>query len=546
MFREDEENKYYDGNDLLESQKKILFQKFTEAIKTQQWEIAYVLSYIENNHTQYTRVQKTLEWLQRHKEDPYKIEVAKHQCIMIDTIQHDLLLQLQPLFHELFDQVADKLPPGIWYNEALRDEIWFTLLFGERDLTWPMEWARDQYRATARSSTRQSKYDKKMLKLAEKRKQAKEKVWLPKDHQLLNEETYPKLKKTIWTHLDKVVTTYQQKFLKDIYNSDEICGLIDYYFLFIFIQMLVQSKIVFDTKKPQSNPFIKQVLDDCLLYLQEKYKVSLTISWEDIKKKLFSTIDESTRPLELLYKNCMEEDLLVWEEYLNANFFRANDTSVDTIRRQIMGDRNKNVQKMKNSWEALNPLYHIAVEKKEKIQNTIKLLEQHQSENNMIGELLKQLKENLEKAEEDRKNNVVFEEDTQTPKDPESITKLQNQHLKFHKVPVQYRKIFGLVINRLNNFYQIKNILAKKANKNNDAAFDQLLRSEQKLENILYHINSLVTDKDIANIFDKKWNQKAQDKTQRIQSFCLNTQKTSPISKKKRIESTPGQGMLDF
>lgn len=36
MFREDEENKYYDGNDLLESQKKILFQKFTEAIKTQQ------------------------------------------------------------------------------------------------------------------------------------------------------------------------------------------------------------------------------------------------------------------------------------------------------------------------------------------------------------------------------------------------------------------------------------------------------------------------------------------------------------------------------
>ena len=205
-----------------------------------------------------------------------------------------------------------------------------------------MEESRDQYWNTIKSSTRKSKYDKKTLKLAEKKKQAKEKVRLPKDHQLLNEESYQKLTTTIWTHLDKVVTTYQQKFLKDVHNSDEMFGLIDHYFLFIFIQMLIQSKIVFDIKKPQSNTFVKQVLDDCLLYLQEKYKVSLTISSEDVKKKLFNTIDESIKPLELIYKNCMEEDLLLWEEYLNTNFFRANNTSVDTIRRQIMGDRNTN------------------------------------------------------------------------------------------------------------------------------------------------------------------------------------------------------------
>lgn len=49
----------------------------------------------------------------------------------------------------------------------------------------------------------------------EKRKKEKEKVWLPHDHQLLHEESYPKLKGIMWTHIDKVVDTYQKKFLRD-------------------------------------------------------------------------------------------------------------------------------------------------------------------------------------------------------------------------------------------------------------------------------------------------------------------------------------------
>ena len=185
-----------------------------------------------------------------------------------------------------------------------------------------------------------------MQKYLEKRKQEREKVRLPQDHRILNEDAYPRLKKTMWTHLDKIVSTYQQKFLKDTKNANQVKELVDHYFLFMFLQMLIQSKVVFDTKKPKSYPFFQQVLDDCLSYLQKKYSVSLTITSESIKKKFFSTINETTKPLELIYKNCMEEDLLAWENYFNTYFFEPKKVSVDDIRRKIMVERRQNVEKM--------------------------------------------------------------------------------------------------------------------------------------------------------------------------------------------------------
>ena len=158
--------------------------------------------------------------------------------------------------------------------------------------------------------------------------------------------------------IDSIVSDYQQKILKDTKDPTQLKCLIDNYFLFIFLQMLIQSKVVFDTKKPRSNPFFVQVLDDCLLHIQEKYGIILTISSDDIKKKFFSKIDETTQPLELIYKNCTESDLLEWERYLNTYFFVPKKTSVDHLRRRIMSDRISSMQRMENYREMLNPLYH--------------------------------------------------------------------------------------------------------------------------------------------------------------------------------------------
>ncbi len=528
----------------MESQRKLLLHNLTEAIKKQQGEIAYILAYKENNSAQYLRLKRHIEALQVAKADPYKIEVTKQQCKIIDDIQHNLLQQLHPKLDELFNQVASETEGGIEYNAALQHVVLFDLIFGYREPSSVMDCSRDQYRYQFAARVREEQYEKKQQARIEKMKIAKEKVQLPRNHSLLNKESYPELQQTMWTHLDKVVSIYQEKFLKDKLNISQLTGLIDHYFLFIFLKMLKQSKVVFDTKKPSSNPFIVQVIDDCLMYIQNKYNITLSITSDDIKKKFFSTINETTLPLELLYKNFTEEDVIEWEWYLNEYFFTPRKTSVDAIRRIVMNKSKENEKKMALWWEMINPLYHLAKEKKAKILQTIEILENHKADNNLIEDRLNQLKESLVKAEEDMQKSVVFEEDPIKWKTQESIIKIQQQYLRFYQVPVQYRKLFSITFSRINHFYQVKANLVKKANKNNERILDQFIDSDQTTEDILHYINQLITTKYVSTYFDEKWNKKQEEKFQVVQSFCNGTRKIQNSIKPK--EMTTWQIYLDF
>lgn len=302
--------------------------------------------------------------------------------------------------------------------------------------------------------------------------------------------------------------------------------------------------MVFDTKKPSPTPFFQQVIDDCIEHLQGKYGISLNISSDAIKKKFFSTIDETTKPLEIMYKNSLEEDLQMREGYLNSHFFQHNQTSVDHIRRKVMARYNASKDKLIKTFDALNPTYHIAKEKKGKILATIEILEKHKTADNLIEDMIGQLQENLRKAEEEMENTIVFEEGEIGTKNPDSLIKLQQQYLKRYQVPVQYRKIFGLVINRLNNFYQVKTNALKKADKHNAHIFDQLMHSDQTVKDIVHHLNNMITHKEISSLSDRKRKQKQEEKTQRIQSFCLGTKMLGiNLKKPKKIE---GQYSLEI
>lgn len=547
MSEENEYSKYYRGNDLMNRNKKILFEKITEGLAQCQWGLAAILSQKEKNPE---KIQKYTQKIDQLKAAQAPVSQIKWQEDMRSTINHmqsNILQIIYPTFNRIFDEVAEN--PELWwlaYNEELRGDVWFDIVFGYRDISWGMEGGRDNYRLSEGLKNRMLSYDEIVEKNAEKRKKQKEKVWLPSNHQLLNKENYDTLKETMWTYLDTVVSIYQKKFLKDTTDSKQVQELINHYFLFIFLQMLIKSQIVFDMKKPKSTPFFQQVIDDCLVYIQKKYKISLSISSEDIKKKIFHTKDETSKPLELIYKNCTEEDLISREKYLDANFFISRQTSLDKIRRQIMVERYQNRERLEKWWELLNPLYHISQEKKEKILATIAVLEQYTGENKVMAEILRQFQENLKKTEEDIKIHTVLENKPIPSKEPESLIKIEQQYLKFYQVPVQYRKMFGVVINRLNNFHQVKGNLAKKSDISNNLLFDNLVHSDQKSEDILYYINNFITKKDISVMFDKKWNNRQKEKIETIQSFCLGIQKVDTLSKKKKSKETEWQHALEF
>ncbi len=504
----------------MESQRKLLYRSIKETIDQEQWTIAQLLSSKEKNSQQYLSLKKELEALIASQWATTHIEAIREKITIIEKHQAELLLALQPEFHTIFEKVARESSWGIGYNEALRQTLRFNLIFGERELASSSGGSREQYRLHAASQEKEARWEKKLQKLAAARKAEKEKVVLAHGHKLLNRESYQKLRPSILTHIDNAVDTYKQKFLRDGDGIDLLQRLIDHYFLFILMQMFLESNVVIDSKRPTTNPFFLEFIEDCKQHIREKFGVNPTISSVTIKKKLFHTIDEKTKPLELLYKHAMDEDLIAREKYFNTYYFGSKKTSVDEIRRLVMQERKDGLVGMEKGWELLNPAYHAANDKKKRIIATLDLLTPQQSEDNQIYQVIEWLKRDLGKTEETMKVNVVFEEDPPIRKDPESLVKIRQQYLKRYQVPIQYRKIFWVVINRLNNLNQVKSNLQKKAKKSNEVEFDRLLNSDQSGEKILYHLKSIVTGSQIQSRFEEKRQQKQDERIQRIRWLC--------------------------
>jgi hypothetical protein len=523
---------YHREQTLMSNNQKIIFQKINKELSTQKWNIAVILWLKKKNEEKLHTYKKKIETLVANKAPATQIKWRQDTYGTLNKVQWKILNILQPIHNEHFDKIAGDPKIGwLGYNEALRESVWIDFMFGEREYDTSGEIGREFYRNDAIAKNRKAMKEH----ISEKKLNKKtEKVRLPQNHHLLHEDSYPKLKQTMWTQLDIIVNTYKQKFLKDIKDINQAKELIDHYFLFIFLQMLVQSKVVFDSKKPKSTPFFHQVICDCLLYIKDTYWVSPTISPDTIKKKFFNRGDETEKPLELVYKNCTEEDLIYREQYFNDFYFNAKEISVNIIRRNIMKKPKRNTEKMDTYWELLNPLYHLAKEKKEDFVKTLGHLEQYRGEHELIDDMIGQMQESIIQVEKDIKNNLVFEEDPPSPKNPDSLIKIQQQYLKNYKVPIQYRTMFGMVLNRLNNFYQVKNGLHKRAQKHNRDAFDKFVNSDQKILDMLYYINNLITNKQVALLFDQKWKKKQQDKIQRIQNFCTGVQKMSISDKTKK------------
>lgn len=53
---------------------------------------------------------------------------------MILQNTENILKILQPLYTDLFDQVAKKIPPGTSYNLELKQDVRMDLIFGEKDI----------------------------------------------------------------------------------------------------------------------------------------------------------------------------------------------------------------------------------------------------------------------------------------------------------------------------------------------------------------------------------------------------------------------------
>ena len=464
---------WYRWSDLMNSQKKKLLDMIKAYIQEENWELAKLLLSLENNHEKSHTYKTELLWLQINWWDDYKIKEIEEKRQEIENQQWAILLATQPAYNKIFDIVGDNLSPGLWYNEYLRSIIWFNLIFWERHV-YGVEYSREQY-------WQQAIYSQKKEKKTNKKDTKEKKVRLPKNHILVTSENYKEIGEKIIQNIQENIPYYIKKLElnKEKEEKNNIKRLIERYFLYFFIKSLIDTKVVFDIASKKWTSLLDTTIQHIISYFENILEEKIDIHIDIIKKKLkFNTEEDNI--INLSYQYALVDDIEYWENYLNTTYFNNLSTSIDKLRILIMQEYNSQKWQKEATFELLNPLYHIHKEKEELYKKNLEIILYYKKNfpdiDPRIEYIIKDIKKNIADIKELKKKATVFEEDIQakTSKYVCSLTEIQNKYLRKYQIPRQYWHIFGIIINKINNYYQIKAILLKKADQINEELFSSL------------------------------------------------------------------------
>ncbi len=527
---------------LMQKQKKMLYQKICEYISQEQWEIAYLLACTEKYSEQYNQIQKKLDDIFVHQNNPDSIPQLHQKITLINTIQDSLILALQPLFNQLYTKIADETDGWLWYNEELRTDVRLDLIMGERNISWSMDGSRNHYRYS---------YIDKLKEISSKKvkKPEQKSLPIPREHKLITEENYEAMSEILIQNMERIIQEYSQNFQFDSKNVDIYKQFIEKYFLYIFIKALIESKYVLDMRSSKWSICLDKTLEEIRIYFENFIKKKLDIDPKYIKAKLWTNTNNITiDPMDLSYKNASFEDMEQWEHYLNQTYFVPKWISINDIRVQIMQEYNSQEGMQERYRDMLNPWYHIYKEHEENHKKHLEILMDYQKKSSdqdpYIQEIIKDIQEKLWFASQKKKEHTIFEENTPKilPKYEKSLTQIQKQYMKRYQVPIQYWQIFAVVFNKLNNYYQIKIRLLKDADKINHQTFDNFANSDRMNKDFYYAFQNYRTYEHINKTFAEKWTKKQLDRWVELQQKFKKIQK--PL--KKKDTENPSQLGLEF
>lgn len=550
-----QKDNWYRGTDLMNTQKKLLYQKLLDEIRKQQWEIAYFLDQKEKKSEEWRKYIKELEVLKVWNITPERQLRLKEKIQYITQVQWDILKSLQPLYHELFYQVADKIQPGIEYNKELKDDIWFDMIFGEQDIVSTVDGWRDNYWMESTYKWNEEREQKKIKKREEQMKKAKEKVWLSADHKLISNDNYLSIVPKLIRNIEKNIFLYMQKLSIDKQDTILQKKFVQKKFLYLFMRALIEEKLVFDMKSTKAKKCLDGTIETMFSYFWKKYW-EFPITLLDFKRKLRHNQKSDIDPLDLSYMNALLDDIEYREEYLNSTYFVPQNISINDVRKSIMQEYNEGVGLIEKSFELLNPWYYIYKDNVEKHTKHLTILKEYQKKRSEadkhIDTIIEELQEKIAFAQVKQKEHTKLEDKMikGSSMSTYSLTAIQQQYLKRYKVPIQYWHIFGIVINKINNFYQIKTNIAKKSDKMNQELFQRLVYSDRTMSDFSYYLQNYITFSRMDEVFDKEWSKKRNERQLQVKNICLHGDKIRKENTIKKIKKTnyipPEQWMLDL
>lgn len=262
--------------------------------------------------------------------------------------------------------------------------------------------------------------------------------------------------------MERAIPYYKAKLGLDANDKAASQKLIEKYFAYFFIRVLIEEKFIFNIKSTRGGKCLDATVDVILIYFESIFGQKPEIHAKDIKKRLWSNLNSGTMPMDISYKNAILEDVEFRETYMNTTYFNRKKTTADSLRIQIMQEYNAQKGVREATFELINPRYHIYKDQVEKHQKHLKVLQEYQKRTNdqdpHLQQIVEDIQQKLSYAQEQKKEHTVFEEDKEKikPTYDHNLTEIQQRFMKRYQVPVQYRHIFGVIMNKINNFYQIK------------------------------------------------------------------------------------------
>lgn len=242
--------------------------------------------------------------------------------------------------------------------------------------------------------------------------------------------------------------------------------------------------------------------------------------------------------------NALLDDIEYREEYLNSTYFVPQNISINDVRKSIMQEYNEGVGLIEKSFELLNPWYYIYKDNVEKHTKHLTILKEYQKKTSEadkhIDTIIEELQEKIAFAQAKQREHTKLEDKMIKgySMSTYSLTAIQQQYLKRYKVPIQYWHIFGIVINKINNFYQIKTNIAKKSDKMNQELFQRLVYSDRTMSDFSYYLQNYITFSHMDEVFDKEWSKKRNERQLQVKNICLHGDKIRKENTIKKIKKT--------
>lgn len=496
-------DKYYYW-DLMEQNRKELNSRFLHEIKkTENKLINLFFNMLDDPRISQTKI--FIEKLKQENAKPTRIKWREFHYQHLNNIQKSVLKLLRQFFDKNFPEIA--WDPKIWwlyFNEDLKDIVWFDLIFWYVPHNSITSDDVDTYRAKffLKWWYKQNKKEDKI----EDTKPSKEKIWLPRDHKLLNMDTYDKYKEQFLVWIKYSIESYSKTLNINIEENNVSKIFIEKYFIYIIKESLLNNKLVLNIKSSKNMELIKYIIQETINYINDDYSLHLNIDiWLASKKFLRNLNSDQISPLEFTYQNTLANDVLKREEYFDNTYFSQQDTSSKIIYSQIIEEFWSKEDKIKLSHAIQSPDYFVLKNKKEKLESDLYILNWFEPKDislqNIIDSKQQDLIEIMTKMDNHFYSKIEKESKSFTG---DSMEKITQKYMKYYKIPIQYRKNFFIVINYLNHYYKLNSDIKKNAEKHNQELEKKLLNSPNFNKEFIDFIREYMTFQKIKVISQEK------------------------------------------